>query len=96
MKYCSARRCRSKSIVAPDQWWLERRIVVRKLLDANDARGAYRVAAEAVQPESENYKADQQFTAGDYDGIMFDSASPALLQGECGGAGANQDARLVE
>lgn len=53
-----------KSIVAPDQWWLERRIVVRKLLDANDARGAYRVAAEAVPPESENYKADQQFTAG--------------------------------
>ena len=27
-------------------------------------RGAYRVAAEAVPPESENYKADQQFTAG--------------------------------
>ena len=53
-----------KLIVAPDQWWLERRIVARKLLDANDARGAYRVAAEAAPPESENYKADQQFTAG--------------------------------
>ncbi|HLL27355.1 MAG TPA: lytic transglycosylase domain-containing protein [Xanthobacteraceae bacterium] len=53
-----------KLIVAPDQWWLERRIVVRKLLDAGDARGAYRVAAEAAVPESENYKADQQFTAG--------------------------------
>src|SRR5712691_4774845 len=53
-----------KLIVAPDQWWLERRLVARKLLDANDARGAYRVAAEAVPPESENYKADQQFTAG--------------------------------
>src|SRR5262249_53767902 len=32
--------------------------------DSNDARGAYRVAAEAAAPESENYKADQQFTAG--------------------------------
>ena len=53
-----------KLIVAPDQWWLERRIVARKLLDAGDARAAFRVAAEAVTPESENYKADQQFTAG--------------------------------
>jgi len=53
-----------KLIVGPDQWWLERRLVVRKLLDARDARSAYRVAAEAAPPESENYKADQQFTAG--------------------------------
>lgn len=37
----------------------------------------------------------QQVAAGQYDGIMFDSASPALLQGECGGAGAGQDARLA-
>src|SRR5262249_24413159 len=41
-------------IIRPDQWWLERRLVVRKLLDSNDARGAYRVAAEAAAPESEN------------------------------------------
>ena len=32
----------------------------------------------------------QQVLAGQYDGIMFDSASPALLQGECGGTGASQ------
>jgi hypothetical protein len=37
----------------------------------------------------------QQVTAGEYDGIFFDSASPALLQGECGGNGANQDPRLA-
>jgi hypothetical protein len=37
----------------------------------------------------------QQVAAGDYDGIMFDSASPALLQGWCGGAGASQDPRLA-
>jgi hypothetical protein len=36
-----------------------------------------------------------QVAAGDYDGIMFDSASPALLQGWCGGSGANQDPRLA-
>jgi hypothetical protein len=37
----------------------------------------------------------QQVADGQYDGIMFDSASPALLQGECGGSGAGQDARLA-
>lgn len=38
---------------------------------------------------------ETQVADGDYDGIMFDSASPALLQGECGGSGANQDSRLA-
>ena len=38
---------------------------------------------------------ETQVADGDYDGIMFDSASPALLQGECGGTGANQDQRLA-
>src|SRR5271166_4697248 len=36
-----------------------------------------------------------QVADGDYDGIMFDSASPSLLQGECGGNGAGQDPRLA-
>ncbi len=38
---------------------------------------------------------EDQVTAGEYDGIFFDSASPALLQGECGGNAANQDPRLA-
>jgi hypothetical protein len=37
---------------------------------------------------------EDQVTAGEYDGIFFDSASPALLQGECGGNGSGQDPRL--
>jgi hypothetical protein len=36
-----------------------------------------------------------QVNDGDYDAIFFDSASPALLQGECGGNGAMQDPRLA-
>jgi hypothetical protein len=36
-----------------------------------------------------------QVADGQYDGIMFDSASPNLLQGWCGGTGANQDSRLA-
>jgi hypothetical protein len=38
---------------------------------------------------------EQQVAAGQYDGIMFDSASPALLQAWCGGSGAGQDPRLA-
>lgn len=38
---------------------------------------------------------EQQVSDGDYDGIMFDSASPSLLQGWCGGTGTGQDPRLA-
>ncbi|WP_204324316.1 hypothetical protein, partial [Stenotrophomonas maltophilia] len=30
---------------SPEDWWTERRVMVRKLLDAGDARTAYRVAS---------------------------------------------------
>lgn len=47
-----------------DLWWVERRILVRRALDDGNAKLAYRLAAEAATPISENYKADQAFTAG--------------------------------
>jgi soluble lytic murein transglycosylase len=47
-----------------DQWWAERRLVARKLLDLGDARSAYEVAAGAAMPVTENHRAEQQFTAG--------------------------------
>ena len=50
--------------VDPDQWWVERRLVVRKLIDAGDAKKAYRIARDAATPVRENYRVDQQFTAG--------------------------------
>ncbi|HSP48601.1 MAG TPA: lytic transglycosylase domain-containing protein, partial [Pseudolabrys sp.] len=37
-------------LVDLDQWWLERRILVRKLLDDNDPQTAYRVARDAAPP----------------------------------------------
>ena len=46
-----------------DEWWTERRVLVRKLLD-DDAQAAYRMAREAATPIKENYRADQQFTSG--------------------------------
>jgi len=47
-----------------DEWWVERRLLARKLLDTGDARTAYRVAAGAAQPEKENNRVEQEFTAG--------------------------------
>jgi soluble lytic murein transglycosylase len=47
-----------------DEWWIERRLVARKLLDIGDAGSAYLVARDAVPPTKENYRVEHQFTAG--------------------------------
>ncbi len=47
-----------------DQWWVERRLVARKLLDLGDLKSAYAVASGGAPPLNENYRAEQQFTAG--------------------------------
>jgi soluble lytic murein transglycosylase len=47
-----------------DQWWVERRLIARKLLDLGDAHAAYQVAAGAAPPTNDNYRGEQQFTAG--------------------------------
>jgi soluble lytic murein transglycosylase len=51
-------------LVDLDQWWQERRILVRELLDNHDAQTAYRIARDAPLPVRGNYKVDQHFTAG--------------------------------
>jgi soluble lytic murein transglycosylase len=47
-----------------DQWWIERRYLIRKLLDMGDPQTAFRVARDAVPPPQENYRVDHNFTAG--------------------------------
>jgi soluble lytic murein transglycosylase len=47
-----------------DQWWIERRLIARKLLDLGDVKTAYVVANDAATPVNDNYRAEQQFTAG--------------------------------
>jgi soluble lytic murein transglycosylase len=47
-----------------DQWWVERRLIARKLLDLNDFKAAYAVASGGAAPVNENYRGEQQFTAG--------------------------------
>jgi len=51
-------------LVDVDQWWSERRLIARKLLDLGDARMAYQIADGATPPVSENHRAEQHFTAG--------------------------------
>ncbi len=51
-------------LIDVDQWWVERRLVSRKLLDLGDPRLAYEVANGAAPPENHNYRAEQHFTAG--------------------------------
>jgi soluble lytic murein transglycosylase len=51
-------------VVNPDPWWVERRLIARKLLDLGDAKMAYDVANGAAPPISDNFRAEQHFTAG--------------------------------
>jgi soluble lytic murein transglycosylase len=47
-----------------DEWWRERRILARKLLDLGKFQTAYEVVRDAALPASENYRADFYFTSG--------------------------------
>jgi len=47
-----------------DAWWVERRILVRRLLDDGKAQIAYRIARDAASPSKESLCVDQLFTAG--------------------------------
>jgi soluble lytic murein transglycosylase len=47
-----------------DEWWVERRLVARKLLDIGDIKTAYQIARDAAPPSKENYRVDHEFTAG--------------------------------
>jgi soluble lytic murein transglycosylase len=51
-------------ILNPDEWWVERRLVARKLLDADNPKPAYRITRDAAQPDKSVYKTEHQFTAG--------------------------------
>jgi soluble lytic murein transglycosylase len=47
-----------------DEWWVERRVLARKLLDDGDHQSAYRIARDAVPPAKEVYRGEHEFTAG--------------------------------
>lgn len=47
-----------------DEWWIERRLLSRKMLDVGDHRSAYLIARDAALPSRDIYKTEQEFTAG--------------------------------
>jgi soluble lytic murein transglycosylase len=47
-----------------DEWWRERRVVARKLLDLGEGETAYQVAAKAAPPANPYYRAEAPFMAG--------------------------------
>ncbi len=47
-----------------DEWWRERRVLARKLLDLGKFQDAYQVVRDAALPAGEYYRADFRFMAG--------------------------------
>jgi soluble lytic murein transglycosylase len=47
-----------------NQWWRERRVLARKLLDHKEYQSAYRLVSKAAPPASEPYRAEMHFMAG--------------------------------
>jgi soluble lytic murein transglycosylase len=52
-----------ESLVRPDEWWTERRLVARELLDAGDFKTAYAIAA-GYTAESDQTKMEAEFHCG--------------------------------
>jgi len=48
----------------PEEWWTERRLLARKLLDIGEPQTAFRIAAAAALPEKEHPRVECLFTTG--------------------------------
>jgi soluble lytic murein transglycosylase len=59
-----------------DEWWIERRLLARKMIDVGEYRSAYLIARDAALPSRDIYKTEQEFTAG-WIALRF-LADPAL------------------
>jgi len=51
------------SLVRPDEWWIERRLVARELLDAGDPKSAYAIAA-GYAAQTDQTAMEAEFHAG--------------------------------
>ncbi len=47
-----------------DEWWRQRRVLARKLLDQGKFQNAYQVVRDAAPPANEYYRADSHFMPG--------------------------------
>jgi soluble lytic murein transglycosylase len=65
------------AVVDGDEWWIERRLIARKLLDLGDAPTAYRIAADHTAMSS-GAKVEAEFHAGWIALRFLDDASTAF------------------
>jgi soluble lytic murein transglycosylase len=47
-----------------DEWWIERRLIARKMIDLGEYKTAYLIARDAALPTRDIYKTEQLFTSG--------------------------------
>ncbi|MEZ5787577.1 MAG: lytic transglycosylase domain-containing protein [Xanthobacteraceae bacterium] len=47
-----------------DDWWKERRVLARTLIELRQPKAAYRICAHAALPAKENYRVESEFMAG--------------------------------
>ena len=47
-----------------DEWWIERRLLSRKMIDVGEHRTAYLIARDAALPARDIYRTEHEFTAG--------------------------------
>src|ERR1700736_648000 len=47
-----------------DEWWIERRLLSRKMIDVGEHRTAFLIARDAALPARDIYKTEQEFTSG--------------------------------
>ncbi len=52
------------SLISPDQWWSERKMVARQLLDLDEPRLAFEVCDQTARPDSSEDRVDAAFHAG--------------------------------
>jgi soluble lytic murein transglycosylase len=59
-----AARSETMPLQETDEWWRERRVLARKLLDLGEFENAYQVVRNAALPANENYRAEFHFLPG--------------------------------
>jgi soluble lytic murein transglycosylase len=59
-----AARSETMPLQDTDEWWRERRVLARKLLDLREFENAYQVVSNAASPANENYRAEFHFVPG--------------------------------
>jgi len=47
-----------------DEWWIERRLIARKMIDLGEYKNAYLIARDAAPPTRDVYRTEQLFTSG--------------------------------